>query len=240
MPRGKGPSFELKTLIWEAAAQLGKDKLAAIRRQVDVRLSQRRRSGEVSPDDETPEERTIQRIVAELKELRPEVVLDLPRSIWTLRADYEELMRMSERAAVVQEIEALQLHSEERRNHREKLTAVLNTLLMNDLLYVERMASTDTGNPIYLEIRGEPGREFTLPQLHRQLEENLAVACREYVNTFVFKCFLPHLQAEYPNVKFRMLSKIETDDPYQLLQALQAIDHRGTFKGSCPICEDFK
>lgn len=240
MPRGKDPSFELKKLIWEAAAQLGKGNIAAIRRQVDVKLSQRRRSGEVSPDDETPEERTIQRIIQELDELPPEVVLDLPTSIWTLRADYEELKRIDERATIARETEQRQPLTEESRVHRDKLIAVLNTLLTDGLLYIKRVIDSETGGPIYMEIRGEPLREFTLSQLHSQLEENLYAACSEYGDGFVMDCFLPHLKAEYPNVKFTMLSKIETDDIYQLLQALQAIAHRGTLKGNCPICEDFK
>ena len=129
---------------------------------------------------------------------------------------------MAEGATVVPETDRRQRLEEERRIHREKLIAVLNTLLKNGLLHVMRMADSETGAPIYVVMRGEPIDYFTPAQLHRQLEKNLYVACSEYGDGFVLDCFLPHLKAEYANVDFKIMSRIETDDLYKVLRALQS------------------
>jgi hypothetical protein len=240
MPKRIEPSFELKKIVWDAAAKQGKKiNYSAIQRQLDCDLERMRRNPEANLTDDTPDTRTIKRIIEDIDKLPQEVVLTLPKHMWTLRPDYQELKRMSERLAVVSGTEVRRQVEEERRLHRDKLTAVLNTLLLRDLLHVTRMTETQTDAPVYVVMRGEPIDYFPLAQLHSQLEENLARACEEYGDKYVFKCFLPHLKAEYPNVEFKMLSTIVTDDTYQLLEALQAMAHRGTFKGICPMCKDF-
>jgi len=95
MPRRKEPTFELKTIIWNVASKVGKDNLQAIQRQVDYEIGKRRleESKEVEIFEDTPDTRTIKRIINEdINELPPEVVVsELPRHIWRLRDDCETL-----------------------------------------------------------------------------------------------------------------------------------------------------
>ena len=241
MPRRREPSYKLKEIVWDAAAKQGKNvNYSAIQRQLDCDLERLRQDQTANFTDDTPDTRTIKRIIEEIDELPRAVVLTLPEHVWTLRKDYQDLKRMSKRPSVVSEADRNQRLEEERSIHREKLIAVLETLLMNGLLYVQRMTDSKTDAPIYVEMRGEPLNYFTPAQLHRQLEKNLMKAFGEYGDGFVLDYFLPHLKAEYPNVEFKMLSTILTEDTYQLLEALQAIAHRGTFKGRCPICESWR
>lgn len=97
MPRKAEPSFELKKIIWDVAATVGKDKLEAICRQVDYELEKARR--EVSVLEDVPDPRTIRRIVEkDINELDPEVVLaKLPPHVWRLRDDYEAIKCLAER-----------------------------------------------------------------------------------------------------------------------------------------------
>lgn len=241
MPRRREPSFELKKIVWDAAAKQGKNvNYSAIQRQLDYDLERLRQDKKTNFTDDTPDTRTIKRLIKEIDELPRAVVLTLPEHMWILRKDCKNLKRMAEGAAVVSETDSRQRSEEERRIHREKLIAVLETLLQNGLLFVQRMTNGETGVPIYVEMRGEPIGYFTPAQLHRQLEKNLMKACGEYGNGFILDCFLPHLKAEYANVEFKMVSRIETDDLYEVLRALQTIARRCEFKGTCYICKNFK
>lgn len=98
MPRKKEPSFELKTLIWDKAATIGKMP-EVILRVLDNEL-QRLRKKDMFHED-TPDVRTIKRIIEkDLNRLDPEVVMaKLPRHIWHLREDYEAIMSLADTTA---------------------------------------------------------------------------------------------------------------------------------------------
>ena len=90
MPRKKEPSFELKTLIWDKAVTIGK-KPEVILRELDTELQRLRKEDKFHED--TPDVRTIKRIIEEdINLLDSEVVITkLPRHIWHLRDDYEDI-----------------------------------------------------------------------------------------------------------------------------------------------------
>lgn len=98
MPRKKEPSFELKLLIWDQAATIGK-KPEVILRVLDTEL-QRLRKGDKFHED-MPDVRTIKRIIEEdINLLDPEVVIaKLPRHLWHLRDDYEAVKTLVETTA---------------------------------------------------------------------------------------------------------------------------------------------
>jgi len=97
MPRRPEPSFEVKKVIWDVAATVGQEKYGLIRRDVDIELGKRRR--DLTLFEETPDVRTIKRIITQdINGVPPEKVISgLPRHVWALRHDYEDLKSLRER-----------------------------------------------------------------------------------------------------------------------------------------------
>lgn len=122
MPRKPEPSFSLKQIIWDIAASIGTDNLSAIYREVDHRLEQLRTKGELFED--TPDARTVGRIIElDINRLRPEVVVDrLPRHVWHLRNDYEDIRQLAEES-----IEADEKPYEET-SHKRKMRELAKAL----------------------------------------------------------------------------------------------------------------
>lgn len=98
VPRKKEPSFELKMLIWDKAATIGK-KPEVILRELDIELERLREEDKFHED--TPDVRTIKRIIErDINQLDQEVVIaKLPRHAWHLRDDYEAVKILAETTA---------------------------------------------------------------------------------------------------------------------------------------------
>jgi hypothetical protein len=94
MPRKPEASFELKKLIWDAAATVGKDKYANIVRQIEHQQWKLKETNPFLSHEEIPDVRTIRHIIErDINELSPEVVkVKLPPHVWKLRNDYETLV----------------------------------------------------------------------------------------------------------------------------------------------------
>jgi hypothetical protein len=95
MPRKAEPSFSLKQIIWDVAATVGTDNFDALYREIDRRLEELRRRGEVFED--TPDKRKARDIIElDIQRLQPEVVVaKLPRHVWHLRNDYEAIIQLA-------------------------------------------------------------------------------------------------------------------------------------------------
>lgn len=106
MPRKPEPTFDLKLIIWETAALVGRDKYtqiqnklgddeyAQIKNKLDYELERKREDLEIFQD--TPDIRTIKKIMKEINDLDPEVVvLKLPPHLWHLRDDHESLNELA-------------------------------------------------------------------------------------------------------------------------------------------------
>ena len=108
MPRKPEPSFELKLIIWDVAATVGKDKPTDIQRQLDYELEKRRKEGNFFED--APDVRTISRIVEEINGLPPEVVVSkLEPHVWYLRNDYEAIKQLAQGSGQTSEQSKLDL-----------------------------------------------------------------------------------------------------------------------------------
>lgn len=94
MPRKPELSFELKMIVWELAAAVGK-KPEVIRNQLDSKLEKLRKETEFF--EATPDVRTIRRIISkDISELSREfVIAKLPSYMWSIRKDYHELKRLA-------------------------------------------------------------------------------------------------------------------------------------------------
>lgn len=129
MPRKPEPSFEMKKRIWEIAATVGKDNLVQIQRQLDHELWK----AEIRED--TPDIRTIKRIVREINDLPQQIVVaKLPAHVWLLRDDYETIKQLVKggttgQAGVVDKAEKMPYQeTPHKRKMREMAAKVASTL----------------------------------------------------------------------------------------------------------------
>jgi len=122
MPRKPEPSFELKKIIWGIAVKVGKEKHTDILRQLDYELEKRRKE-DASFYEDTPDIRTISRIVKEINKLEPEVIVaSLPPHVWKLRDDYENINQL---AAIKVDAEKKDNKSSFREEHLNQIRSLL-------------------------------------------------------------------------------------------------------------------
>lgn len=95
MPRSPKLSWQMISKILEFAAVLGKDNLAAIQRSMDTWVNGL--PVEERPMETAPDTRTIRRVIeVDLNKMSPEAVIErLPRSVWSLRKDYDEIKELA-------------------------------------------------------------------------------------------------------------------------------------------------
>src|SRR3972149_1931332 len=91
MPRKAEIPFEAKLIIWELAVAVG-NKPEVIWKQLDARLERLRTEDGITCGD-CPDPRTIKRVIEkDINQLPREFVIEkLPRYMWRLRADCEDL-----------------------------------------------------------------------------------------------------------------------------------------------------
>lgn len=126
MPRKSEPSFELKKIVWDVAATVGKDKYEAISKQVDYELRKRQK---VPILEEIPDKRKIKRIIEEdINDLSPEVVLaKLPKRLWALRSDYEAIKQLAEmKSQELQTAQTLYVETLHMQKMREEARNMIN------------------------------------------------------------------------------------------------------------------
>ena len=103
MPGGKVPSWSMKEEIWDLAGKLGN------RPEVILRdLEKLCREGKPFEGEFPPDRRTVSKVINELQILRKEMLATLPRHVWFLRNDYDDikndLVRIVSGSFVVEEV----------------------------------------------------------------------------------------------------------------------------------------
>jgi len=220
VPRKREASFELKTIIWDKAATIGK-KLEVILRELDYELERLREEGRFHED--TPDVRTIKRIIEkDINELSPEVVIaKLPPYMWHLRDDYGAIKSLVGKTTQEPQhseelsITAMKIISNLSRYHRNLATDHDSSYEVGDLVY---------GGHMYEMLTPDSGLSIELPQVDRMLALNL----------------LSHLKDEFPELAnitdwAELTNDKITED---FLQRLTYRAHKGNFKGTCPVCKD--
>jgi hypothetical protein len=172
MPRNPDPSWDLKCIIWDLSAKLGKEKYAAIQRTLD-RLYGR---GELQED--VPDWRTIKGVIAELQSLPIPVLRTLEEHLWLLREDYEGVP------------ESLQGHSGQGKaaTHVTDKHSQHEELLVSGLKALRRFP-LGADLPTYLDwATGEP-----IKDIQQDIRRNLA-----FPDILEVQCLLKHLEPEDP------------------------------------------
>lgn len=218
MPRKREASFELKTIIWDKAATIGK-KPEVILRELDYELERLRKEGDFYED--SPDVRTIKRIIErDINELSPEVVIvKLPSYMWHLRDDYEDIKSLADgtaqepRHSEELSITALKIASNLSRYHRNLTTDHGSSYAVGGLIY---------GGFMYEILSPDSGQSVELPQVDKTLAMYL----------------LSHLKREFPELAditdwVDLTNDKITED---FIQRLIHRAHKGNFKGTCPGC----
>lgn len=160
--------FELKILIWEKAATIGK-KPEVIQRELDKELKG------VYPDEDfyehIPDVRTIKRIIEDINRLFPDVVIaKLPPHLWHLRDDYEAIRSLADKTVTETplsrelSVTALKIASNLSRYNRSLTTNHDSSCAVGDLVY---------GGFMYEVLSPGSGQSVELPQVDKTLAMNL-------------------------------------------------------------------
>lgn len=123
--------------------------------------------------------------------------------------------------------------------HFAQLTDIANLLLEDDVGKVLTVATEiDTPERIYQVVSENSGfAELTHSQLVGRIEGNIDYVCQHYSTWHMWDCFAVHLEDEYPESKdFYRYLNTQTST---LINALRKMAERKTFKGTCPVCEDY-
>ncbi len=179
MPRKAEPSFELKLIIWDVAVTVGTNNLQAIVRQLDYELEKRRKSEEEYFFEDTPDERTIRRIIEkDINALMPEVVISkLPQQVWHLRNDYTDIKQLSEEGLTEEVDTEERALAEEMREHdreifkksdeilnEDRLDKLINRLLIGNRYYFEEVVMLFR----YASFFEKESYKYVIPNLRQQ------------------------------------------------------------------------
>ena len=138
--------------------------------------------------------------------------------------------------------EIIPLVGDNLKEHYMKLAGVSESLLAHNLKRVMKWVS-QSGNVEYQLFDEDEIHliaRLTKDDLSGQLEENLLTVYSEYTEWFYKNCFLPHLFSEWlEDVKAKMSNALLYDYPYELIETLRLLAERKTFKGTCPVCQDY-
>jgi len=132
--------------------------------------------------------------------------------------------------------------SKRRDEHFERLAKVADTLLDNNLHTVVPNTECSAGEPQYLvEVDWvSSGYPLEKSQLTMILQKNIGKAYNLFEPMYFHKNFLPHLRAEIPIINIKGIWDFIEEQPYELIENLRILVERKTFKGTCPICEDWQ
>jgi len=79
--------------------------------------------------------------------------------------------------------------------------------------------------------------DISRSHLVERIENNIEYICKTYSVYDFWDCFLPHLLDEVPGRQdFEQLYNYHT---IEFINILRILAQRKTFKGTCPICEDW-
>jgi len=132
-------------------------------------------------------------------------------------------------------------HIESRKKHFEHLLSMVNFLLGNDVGKVFGNPSEgDIPEVDDYTIISEASDFERIPhsRLVERIENNIEDICKTYSVYDFWDCFVPHLLDEVPSRQgFERLYNNHTID---FINTLRMLTQRKTFKGTCPVCEDWQ
>ncbi|MFC1927361.1 hypothetical protein ACFLW7_02135 [Chloroflexota bacterium] len=132
-----------------------------------------------------------------------------------------------------------------REEHFADLADVAKSLLANGLDGVSCPAwTTNQSHQVKYVLPSETAvsgyDEMTKEQLASRLNSNMATILKEK-DWFFRHCFIPHVKSELSEeLTTEPFFKLVEEQPYKLIESLRVLAARGTFKGTCPVCKDWR
>ncbi len=123
----------------------------------------------------------------------------------------------------------------QRREHFTQLTEIVRMLVVG-LEHIEPWE--DGKEAIYVGPR-ELDAVVPMDELSTVLEKNLNAAYVHSSEYDVDYCFVPHLETEYPEIKATGFEEFLEQEPLKLINNLKLLLRRKTYKGTCPVCQDW-
>jgi len=121
----------------------------------------------------------------------------------------------------------------QRREHFAQLTEIAMMLIVG-LEHIEPWE--DGKQAIYVGPR-ELGAVVPMDELSTVLDKNLNAAYVRFSEYDVDGCFVPHVEAEYSEIKAMGFIEFLEQEPLELVNILKLLLRRNTYKGTCPICQ---
>ena len=187
--------------------------------------------------------------------LTPHAMYRIPKTeLERLKAGQLKRVSGGEVAQTVEEQEQIRpLITEALRKHFTRLSRIAGGLLGE---YLELEGVTEGDTITHLTFTGQGWRKdrteeveyiitnrdgifksITKEQLASRMNQNIRDACIDFSETDVYDYFLPHLQAEFPDIKSKSLATVVKDQPYELLCIVRILARIEVFKGECPFCQ---
>lgn len=126
--------------------------------------------------------------------------------------------------------------------HFNQLVDIAETLIMDSLNTVTTTRE-DVTNPEYVGyedgVYESPEYPVSREQLVTALDQHIEIVYTKYTAVKFSQQFIPHLIAEIPDIATNGLGSYITEHPYELIDTLRILVDRKTFKGKCPVCEEW-
>lgn len=130
---------------------------------------------------------------------------------------------------------------ESKKKHFLHLAELANSLLEDGLDNVEINTNerSNINGKKYVIINDHSDEAVNTKYLYASLIANIDVTIRKYSKSEVDDLF-SHLLAEYPEVDDGDTNTYIKDKPFELIEILHLLARRKTFKGTCPVCEEWQ
>jgi len=135
--------------------------------------------------------------------------------------------------------------SQRKEQHFSRLAEIANSLLsgrLKDIQEIVDPADKDGSRPkyaVFTEYDVDVLAEFSPRELIDQLGKNLDLTCEKFGKWDVMGLFIPHLKAENAELESKGILTIIRENPLELIETLRILSSRRTFKGTCPVCQDW-
>jgi len=132
-----------------------------------------------------------------------------------------------------------------RAEHFDHLADIATAFLINEIDTVMPSINTvmpriirgdEYGRPKYTI--GEQEVEVSNFELSLSLQANIQSVLSQF-SPWDLTCLIYHLKAESPEIESKGFADVVRENPYELIDTLRVLAHRRTFKGTCPVCEDW-
>jgi hypothetical protein len=122
-----------------------------------------------------------------------------------------------------------------KKEHFKHLSDIAKVLLTDRL---DKINEVKTGDKYEIFRENYETEKLTHSELVGRLEGNIDIAIQKYGAWDIFGCFAPHVAAEYP-LDQNLYSYAETN-PIEFITIMRTLGQRKTFKGTCPVCKDWR